>query len=273
MVDNGSADGSPEMVRAQFPTVRLIANCENLGFGRASNQGVAAATGRYVLLLNSDAVLCPGAIDRLLAALRANPGVGLVGPRLLNADGSVQRSARRFPTPAVLLLEQLSLARLLPVARSDGPRRPDSLPVDWLLGACMLGRRDLLRALGPFDPSFFMYGEDIDLCFRLRATGRGVRLVPRAVVTHLGGGSTQRRRAQLALESTTSMYRFYRKHYGAGCLRIAVVIFRAVALVKLPRDVGRLAWTVLRGRNRRRARRLGEDVRLWLRVLALSPRS
>lgn len=261
------------MVRGEFPSVRLIANQENLGFGVANNQGVAAARGRHVLLLNSDTVVPSGTVALLLAKLQEDSEVGMVGPRLVNADGSAQRSAFRFPTPTILLLEQLSLTRLLPVVRRRdvGSGRDDSLSVDWLLGACLLARRDLLQTLGPFDPRFFMYGEDIDLCYRLRATGWDIRLVPEAVITHLGGQSARRYRVQMALRSTESMYLFYRKHYSTPALFSAVLIFRGVAAMKWLRDVGRLGWFALRGSEREHIRLLLEDLGLWVRVVRLHP--
>ena len=150
VVDNASADGSAETVREHFPDVHLIVNSSNLGFGAASNQGVAVAHGKYVLLLNSDTVVYPEAIERLVAEIEADPAVGIVGPCLIGADGKEQRSTFRFPTPGVLFLEQLSLAQHFPVVPGSlrEGRARTSVSVDWLLGACMMGQRSLLRELG-----------------------------------------------------------------------------------------------------------------------------
>jgi GT2 family glycosyltransferase len=273
VVDNGSTDGSVQMVRDVFPSVRLIANTKNRGFGAANNQGVAAALGRYVLLLNSDTIVRSRAIERLVAHIEQEPGLGIVGPCLLGADGRNQRSAFRFPTPPVLLLEQLSLSWLLPTASRQhrGWQHANSFSVDWLLGACLMAQRDLLAALGPFDPEFFMYAEDIDLCYRAREAGWDIRLVPDVVITHLGGGSTDHDRARLALQSTASMYLFYRKHFSRFALLLAILIFRGVAALKWSRDLARWAGLALIGRGDEQRRLLLEDLRLWVRVFRLRP--
>jgi GT2 family glycosyltransferase len=135
----------------------------------------------------------------------------------------------------------------------------------------MLARCDVLRALGPFDPRFFMYGEDIDLCYRLRAASWSIRFVPKAVITHVGGGSSRSYRPRMALRSTESMYLFYRKHYRGPALGLAVLIFRTVAAMKWVRDAGHLGWIMLCGREGELRRVLCENLHVWRSVLALSP--
>lgn len=268
VVDNASADRSVKMVRRQFPDVRLIVNEQNRGFGIANNQGVAAASGKYVLLLNSDTIVRPGAIERLVEVLECEPRVGLVGPRLVDGEGRRQRSAFRFPTPPILLAEQLSVGRFLPAARD---KKAGSYVVDWLLGACLLARRDLLAAFGPFDPDFFMYAEDIDLCYRARLAGWEVRLVLDVTITHLGGESARREHVRMGLQSTESMYLFYRKHYSPHALLLATIIFLGVALLKSVRDAARWLGLALVGSRSEQRRQLLEDLRLWARVLQLRP--
>jgi len=271
VVDNGSCDDSVALVQVEFPEVRLIANDRNRGFGFANNQGVAIARALFVLLLNSDAFLHPGTLDALLAPLCAEPRVGLVGPRLIGPDGQVQRSAFHFLRPAVLLLEQLGLGRYLPVGRPIHTPwgKASSVSVPWILGACLLARRDVLTALGPFDTDFFMYAEDIDLCHRIRQAGLDIRLVSRTAVFHLGGASARRERSRLALLSIASVYLYYRKHHGRAALALAVLIFRVIAAMKLARSLIR---TLLRARGSlpERGGRI-PDGHLWLQTLCLRP--
>lgn len=273
VADNNSTDGTRQMVRECFPEVRLIANEENLGFGVANNQGVTVAHGKYVLLLNSDTLVRHGAIERLVAEVEEAPEIGLVGPRLVGIDGKPQRSAFRFPSPPVLLLEQLSLISFIlsPCKQHARGHHDHVCAVDWLLGACLLGRRDLLLSLGPFDPDFFMYAEDVDLCYRVRQAGREVCYVPVSTITHLGGVSSRRDRARMAVQSTASMYLFYRKHYTRWAMLQALLIFRGIAILKLLRDTSRLASSALCGRQQEQRRLLREDLGIWLRVLCLQP--
>ncbi|HEY0072368.1 MAG TPA: glycosyltransferase family 2 protein, partial [Chloroflexia bacterium] len=173
VVDNASTDGTVEMIRRQFPEVHVIANEGNVGFAAANNQGLEQARGTSLLLLNPDTEMQAGSLRTLHEWLAAHPEAGAAGPRLLNRDGSLQRSAHHFPTPGMLLLEQLSAAalvrhvpwlnrRYLGAWAHDEPRR-----VDWLVGACLLLRREALASTGLLDATFFMYGEEIDLFKRL----------------------------------------------------------------------------------------------------------
>ena len=242
VVDNASSDGSVQMLRSEFPDVRVMHNVTNVGFGIACNQGVEQALGDYVMLLNSDTRVQPGAVPRLLEALVEQPGVALVGPRLINEDGSLQRSAYRFPTPLILLLEQTNLAQYIPAVAYTAVHhgtRPAS--VEWLKGACLLARRSVLRQMGPFDPRFFMYAEDIDLCLRLRKQGWDIRYVPDAVVVHLGGRSAAPYGDRMVAQFVASMYLFYVKHYGPRMLRLAHLVFGVTAAAKRLRDAMRIA--------------------------------
>jgi hypothetical protein len=271
VVDNASSDGTDVMLSTRFPTVRVIANATNVGFGRACNQGVASAASEFVLLLNSDAMLHPGALDALRNALNNGTDVALVGPRLVNANGNSQRSAFRFPTPGVLLLEQLGWGPLVgwSSARCPGPESADARAVDWLKGAVLLARRQTLLSFGPFDPSFFMYCEEIDLCLRLRAADLQVHYVTTAVATHLGGQSTRREQERMVVEFFVSTYRLCDKHFGRAGLSRAVLVVRGVAVLKQLRAVGRLVCA----RTADERVRCWRELRVWLRVFALSPAS
>jgi len=206
VVDNASSDGSADLVRRQFPAVKLLANRRNLGYARAVNQAAHRATGRYLLILNPDVVVGPGALEVLRAHLDRDPGVGLVAPRLLNPDGSLQYSCRRHYTWATYLLRRAPLRYLFP--RHSLVRRHLMMDwdhagireVDWVLGAAMMLRRD---ALGPeiMDERYFLYFEDVDLCLRLQREGWKVVYHPEATMTHehrreSGRGVLNRRKYQ-----------------------------------------------------------------------------
>src|SRR5579859_5945384 len=197
VVDNASDDDSVALVRREFPWARLIANSRNLGFGAAHNQALRSATGRHWLILNSDTVVEPDAVLRLMAFLDDNPSVAVAGPRLRYPDGSVQPSRRRFPTVATLFLESTQLQRFIPtngVLRRyyvEDRSADESQDVDWLVGACLCVRAEAARQVGLFDERFFLYSEELDWCRRFRHAGWRVAYVPSAEVVHVEGGSSQ----------------------------------------------------------------------------------
>ena len=198
VVDNGSSDGSAELVASRFPRARLLVNRENLGFGRASNQAMSAARGELLLLLNSDARLADGSIGRLFERMGEALDVGVIGPRLEDAHGVLQASAYRFGSVASMLLEELGLYKLLPRGRTaelllggywdHGAERY----VDWVVGACMLVRAEVFRATGGFDQTIFLYGEEEEWCARIANAGWRILFSPDARVTHLGHQTTRR---------------------------------------------------------------------------------
>jgi len=216
VVDNGSDDGSPAMVREQFPDAILIANDTNRGFAAAVNQALARAGGQMFLLLNSDTHVKPEAVDTLVQWLRAHPRVGICGGRLRNDRGQMQLSFGAFPT---IRHEAVRKWVWNPLARHPWGtrvlewryRRP--APVDWVLGACLMIRRDTVTRIGLLDEGFFFYFEEVDWCLRARRAGWEVWLVPHAEVIHLGGQSVARDPQRLALEYRKSQRRFYQKHY------------------------------------------------------------
>lgn len=192
VVDNQSADDSVAMVRREFPDVRLIANQDNRGFGRACNQAFAELSGDYVLLLNPDAALLPGCISSLISYLEARPAVGMVGPSLLHDDGAIQYSACREPGLLTEFYEWFGLRGLWPSSRLLGRlyygyKNDEPMPCDWLVGAVILVRRAVLEAVGGFDERYWLYAEEMDWCRRVRAAGWGVHFVPHARARHTGG--------------------------------------------------------------------------------------
>lgn len=211
----------------------------------------------YALLLNPDTVVHPGAIEALAAFLDAHPRVGAVGPRLLNPDGSVQPAAFRFPTLTMTLLDLFPPGEVLP-GRLYGswwqgrypqePRAGEPFAIDHPLGACILTRREVLDQVGLLDEQFFMYSEEVDWCYRVRAAGWSIWQEPRARVTHVGGASTSQFRSRMLIALHESRRRFFRKHYTrrflrchtwivrAGMLRAALLAWREHARGALSRD-------------------------------------
>ncbi|MEB3197574.1 MAG: glycosyltransferase family 2 protein [Candidatus Sericytochromatia bacterium] len=225
VVDNGSSDGSPEMLRREFPQVHLIANPDNRGFAAANNQALRLASGEYLLLLNSDTEVLDGALDAMVAFMHSHPAVGALGPRLLNADGSLQPSAHGFYGTARSLLENRLVASLWPW-RSGRARlltffdHSVARPVDWVCGAALMIRRSTLQRVGLLDEAFFMYGEEVDWQWRMRAAGLSVWFSPIARILHLGGGSSRGRVTTMRQLEIDNRLRFLAKHYPPMSLRL-----------------------------------------------------
>lgn len=220
VVDNASADGSVGMVWRRFPWVRVLANQENLGFTRANNQGLAISRGRYLLFLNPDTEVARDALSIILRYAEDHPSVGIIGPQLCYGDGSLQSSRRRFPTLATLFLESTLLQRWFPenriLHRYYMLDRPDDVEssVDWVVGACMLVRQAVLDQIGGFDPGFFMYCEELDLCRRAKHAGWQVVYLPSAVVVHHEGKSSEQVVAARHIRFFTSRVRYVGKYHG-----------------------------------------------------------
>jgi len=234
VVDNASTDGSAEMVASEFPQVKLRVNTDNLGFSKANNQAIAEALAetdtRSVFLLNSDAAVHPSALDALVAWADANPGAGIVGPKVLNPDGTLQLSCRRFPSLGAGFFRNTYLGSLFPhnkFAKDYLMQEFDhaqTIPVDWVSGCAMLLRRDLIDSIGALDERFYMYCEDVDICQRAWAAGREVVYFPEAVVTHAIGRSSDKNADTMIVEFHRSWYEFDRKrHPNSPLLRRAAV--------------------------------------------------
>jgi hypothetical protein len=228
VVDNNSRDGSQEMVEREFPEVLLIRSQVNLGFGRANNLGFQSAQGRYIVLLNSDAFLTDGALERSIEHMDENQNAGLGGGRLIGRDGSWQPSARKFPTILDDLIVRTGLAARFPHSRFFGrfdrtwANAMEAAEVDWVPGAYSIIRAEVLSAVGAFDERFFLYCEEVDLCKRIKALGYSICYWPDIAIVHIGGESSRQMKAielskvgsQLTLWRMRSALLYYRKHSG-----------------------------------------------------------
>ncbi|MEX0287108.1 MAG: glycosyltransferase family 2 protein [Paracoccaceae bacterium] len=254
VVDNASSDASIAMIRAAFPDVTLIESAENLGFAGGNNVALRQARGRYVMLLNTDTLVHGTVLPDAVAWLDARADVGVMGPKVLNADGTVQPSCSAFPSLKFLTMQALGLTKLarLDSYRMTGWDRSSERQVDVISGAAMFVRRAAMEQVGLLDEAFFFYGEETDWCHRFAQAGWGVVFAPLPEVTHFGGGAVAQlnhRRDVMMTEGTT---RLHRKHGGllAGMACFAVLSFHNVTRAAL--------WTVLspfrRGAARERAR-------------------
>ena len=219
VVDNHSSDGSTQMVRNRYPDVRLIVNQENIGFARANNQALGLCRGEYLLLLNPDTVVRPGAVDRILEYAQAHPDAGIIGCRLLNMDGSLQRwTGGLFPSLSRLARHYLFWDNVWSRYR----RRPSlylayetftDLDVDWVSGACLRLRRKAIDDI-IFNEDFFMYGEDLELCWRLKQNGWRVVYTPAATILHHHGASMKQQKDSVLLCSLRGIRSFYTMTHG-----------------------------------------------------------
>jgi GT2 family glycosyltransferase len=250
VLDNGSSDGSPEMVASEFPFVRLVESSENLGFGRANNELAETSAAEYLLLLNSDTIWSQDVVTPLLRVLRSWPGAGVVAPRLVGADGVLQHSSMDFPSPRLELAHVLrgtKLSRLFPgwdpdgdLARMHQEQLTDSREAretDFLWATCWLLPRSLVATHGLFRPEFHMYDEDLDFCRRMQASGVKLVYCPDVELTHLGSGSSLPAAKAVMMRRARSVY--YRLNhsplaaatvtYGVGGLRTLKAVKQRVA--------------------------------------------
>jgi N-acetylglucosaminyl-diphospho-decaprenol L-rhamnosyltransferase len=281
VVDNASSDGSVEMVRSEYPWVTLHANRKNLGYGAAANQGLASCTAPYVLLLNADTLLESGGLRKLSAYLDRHPRAAIVGPRLVNPDGSPQPSWFPFPSRYVChtwitppRLDALCgksafrrLIRYLPNfwhglidLRSDAV---DGV-VPWVLGAALAVRRRAFEAMQGFDESFFMYFEEVDLCYRLACAGWQVHFTPTTTIVHVGGVSTTQRRAAMMLQFFESEVQFYQRHYSPVLLLQFKIVVGMITLAHVAIDTVRVYYV----RDSLQKARLAEDLIIWRSTLS-----
>ena len=234
VVDNGSKDGSADMVEREFPRVQVIRNRDNRGFAAANNVAIRRAAGRYLLLLNPDTELRPETIPTLAGYLDANPGTGVCGPRVVYPDGSFQSCGYRFPTVWSEIRMSQNVNRV--IKAFVGPEtfvadHPETREVDWVDGGCLMIRRSVVDQIGPLDEQYFLYAEELDWCFNARKAGWSIAAVPAAeMVHHLGKSSAQVSDRSLIYFMDTRL-RYYHKNRGlpaalfvslvyvAGCLK------------------------------------------------------
>ena len=262
VVDNASRDGSADRIEAEFPRVELVRAGRNLGFGAANNLAFGRCRGEFVLLLNTDTLVRPGAIDAMAGVLRRETGVAAVGCRLENVDGSLQKSCWSFPTPALAWAEAVGLNRLgLPRDwhRWDHDEERD---VDFVIGAAMMVRREVIEQVGGFDEAFFLYAEETDWQRRMRDAGWRVRFTPAGTVVHVGGASGSAMAGRQLAEFCRGNARYVRKHHGRAGLALVRAAKVAGLLARLP------GAAIGRGGGGRLASRLAH-LRWWL---GLGPR-
>lgn len=226
VVDNGSTDGSPMMVAKEFPQVKLIKNKKNLGFGAANNQGMKAATGDYLLLLNSDTIIKDQAPLKMAAFLTKNPKAGVVGCCLLNSDGSLQFSAGPFPNLKVSLAMLFLEHWFKNLTRASFAKTTE---VDWVMGAALMIRQEVLQKAGWMDEEVFMYMDEVEWCYRIKKAGFKVFFYPEAEIIHLFGGSSKTGRQDPILNIYRGLIYFYQKHYSPFQLRILKIMLKLKA--------------------------------------------
>jgi GT2 family glycosyltransferase len=271
VVETGERDGSVEMVRREFPSVSLVHEPSNPGFGTAANHGLEHVRAPSVLLLNGDTELRPGALDALGCYLEEHQRAAVVGPRLLHPDGTLQPSCFPYLGTARLAFEKSALGRVasrIPAVRDrfllslSTHTRPRTVP--WVLGAALALRRDAVERAGGFDTAFFLYAEEVDLCYRLTRGGWEVHFTPDATVVHEGGASTSRRGADARVQRIAGARRFYRRHYAPWRRALLGASLQGVFLVRLARDALRRRLA----RDERECARLDVEVQVWRRALA-----
>ena len=232
VVDSASGDGSPAMIQDCFPWVRLLACTDNVGFPRGNNLGLQAAGGHYLLLLNPDTVVVDDALSQMVTYLDQHADVGVVGGQLLNPDGSVQSSRRRFPTLATAAFESTWLQPYAPqrilrhyfmedIADETGGE------VDWLVGACLMVRREAIVDAGLMDEAYFMYSEELDWCRRIKTAGWRIVYLPAARIIHYVGSSSDQAATQRHINYQRAKVRYFYKYHGRG----AGLVLRAILLL------------------------------------------
>jgi len=219
VVDNGSSDKSAEMVKNDFPEVKLIENKENRGFAAANNQAIPLCKGLNILLLNPDTKVLDHAIDKLVHFMERHPDVGAVTGKLLNSDGTLQKSVGNFYSFWNTLLENRLIPRLLPFNKFLARRlvafwdHKTPREIDWARGALLMIRKKVVEQVGLLDEQFYIYGEEIDWCWRIKKAGWKIIFIPEAEVIHYGKAASNQRRTKMFIQNYKSFYIFLKKHY------------------------------------------------------------
>jgi len=218
LVDNNSSDHSVRLIKNNFPDITVIANRENVGFAKANNQGIKIGRGRYYLLLNPDTVVLPQAIDSIISYLDANRDIGILGPKLLRSNLSSQPSVKNFPSPKGEFLQCIFLDKIIPTFITE---KLSDIPVDlnkpaeadWVTGACLAIKKQVIEDIGFLDEHFFLYYEEVDFCYRAKKSGWKIFFYPQAKVIHIGGQSTEKNLSSSLIEGYKSKLYFLKKHY------------------------------------------------------------
>ncbi|WP_426451099.1 glycosyltransferase family 2 protein [Paenibacillus sp. S-38] len=220
VVDNASKDDSVATIEREYPSVTLVANSANVGYSKGNNQGMRLAKGRYILLLNSDTVIQPDTLKVMVDLMDKNPQFGAAGCKIVLPDGSLDKACKRgFPTPSASFYYAFGISKLFPKSAKFNQYQlshldpDDEYPVDCLVGAFMMVRREAIEQVGMLDEEFFMYGEDIDWCYRIKQAGWGIYYFPRTQIVHYKGASSRRKPFKIIYEFHRAMFLFHKKHF------------------------------------------------------------
>lgn len=238
VVDNASSDGSVDAIKRGFPDVTIVANEQNRGFAAANNQGIEQSRGEYIFLLNPDTIIPPNSLDVLVKFMDENSDVGVCGPKLLNDDGSIQRSARRYPSFRGALYRH-TIFRYLRIFKNEyekwlmkGFDYKAQTDVDQVMGAALMVRRSVIDRIGVMDERFFMYYEEVDLCYRIKQAGWRIVFTPEAKITHLGGKSSGQMPVRKRIMMLISLLKFFRKHRSKGVTAAFSCVFKLAILLR-----------------------------------------
>jgi len=238
LVDNASSDGTVKSIRDKFPDVVVIANSQNRGFAAANNQGIEKARGEYIFLLNPDTIVQLNSLNILIEFMDKNEDVGICGPQLLNQDGTVQPSVRGFPTFRGALYRHTAF-RHLRIFKNEykkwlmkGFDHKTQTDVDQVMGAALMVRRSVIDRIGVMDERFFMYYEEVDLCYRIKQAGWRIVFTPEAKITHLGGKSSGQMPVRKRIMMLTSLLKFFRKHRSKGVTAAFSCVFKPAILLR-----------------------------------------
>lgn len=232
VIDSASSDGTPTMIAARYPQVKLLAQTQNVGFTVGNNIGLKVASGRYLMLLNPDTIVVGDALTQLVKYMDAQPQVGVSGPQTLNADGTVQSTRRRFPTLATGIFESTWLQPFAPRRVLDRFYAADiaddaTADVDWVQGSALVVRREAYELVGGLDEQYVMFSEEVDWCKRIKSAGWRVVYVGTAKIIHYGGQSTEQVTARKHIHFQQSKLRYFRKYHGP----VVALVLRLVLLI------------------------------------------
>lgn len=238
IVDNASTDDTVNMIKKCFPEVTLITNHKNYGFAAANNQGLKRSQGEYILFLNPDTILHPKSLDILVKFMDSNEDAGACGPKLLNADGSIQNSVRCFPSFRGALHRHTAF-KFLGIFKGEYKKwvmydfnNDKEREVDQVMGAALMVKRSVTEQVGVMDERFFMYYEEVDLCYRIKQAGWRIVHIPEAVITHIGGGSAGQIPVNKRIMAMSSLLKFFRKHRGKFVTWIFSCVFKPAIIVR-----------------------------------------
>jgi hypothetical protein len=235
VVDNDSTDETTKMVRERFSQVHLLENPINEGFARANNKAIKQSTGKYILLLNPDTLVESCSLEALVDFLENTPDAGAAGAKLLNIDGSMQISSHPWPTLSREISRMFHLDRILPYSEYPQVKWKTGIPqeVDVIMGACLILRREVLDLIGYLDEDYFIYTEEVDLCYRIQRAGWRLYWVPQAEVVHIGGQSTQQVPTEMFLNLYQSKIQYFYKHNGKLVAQIYKLILVFASLSRI----------------------------------------